>query len=89
MTVRKGNLLRFDAESQWIFPGLGKRKISLSEQKKCKDTFQTQNSPSIPSVIAQLFALEGEGGSVAAKQLGPGAYWQELAWPRPPVGPPG
>lgn len=33
-------------------------------------------------MIAQLFALEGEGGQRwVTKQLGPGAYWQELAWP--------
>ena len=33
-------------------------------------------------MIAQRFALEGEGGQRwVTKQLGPGAYWQELAWP--------
>ena len=33
-------------------------------------------------MIAQLFALKGEGGQRwVTKQLGPGTCWQELAWP--------
>lgn len=38
-------------------------------------------APSIPSVIAQLFALEDEGRQDwVTKQPGPGTCWQELVW---------
>lgn len=50
-----------------------------------RTTQKHRTATSIPSVIAQLFALEGEGGQHwVTKQLGPGAYWQ--SWPGPSSG---
>ena len=60
-TVLKGSLRRFWMWHQWIFPVTLKRKISLSEQKMQRQLSKHRAPLSIPSVIAQLFALEDEG----------------------------
>lgn len=78
-TVFKGSLLRFWMWNQWIFPVTLKTKISPSEQKMQGQLSKQRAAPSIPSVIAQLFALEDEGrqaGSLSNRALAPaGRSW--------------